>query len=238
MKTNILYIILIALCISSCNVDNIRVNDTITSREISYTNYDAIEIANGFKAYVTFSDTEESIKIEANDNLHEHIIVTNNDNTLKVKVKNNVNIKGSATINVYITTRIINSFKASSDAKIYLQNVLIANNAKIRLAADSYFSGEINVDNLEFSGSADTKADLYGFVDNLDLDLSADSKMYDYDLIVNNLKIDMSADCKAYLTVNETIDIDAVADCTLYYKGNADITHQNLRADSRIIKVD
>ena len=70
MKTSRLYILLIlsGFILSSCSVDTIRVdaNDEVTYRNVYITDYSSIEIANGFTAYITFSNTEESIKIETN----------------------------------------------------------------------------------------------------------------------------------------------------------------------------
>jgi hypothetical protein len=241
MKTNSLFFILVILgaLLTSCSVESIRVNgnDYVTTKNVNISNYSAIEISNDFHAYVTFSDTEESILVEANDNLHEHIKAYYNGNTLIVKLKNNINIKGSKTLNVYIKTKSITGFKASADANITLQNPLFSNHAKIQLSADSFFTGQLDVNHLEYFGSADTRADLYGKVNFLEANLSADSKISDYDLEVNDLKLKMSADCKVYLTVTGTIDVDAVADCTLHYKGNASIVNQRLVADSRVIKV-
>lgn len=242
MKTNKLFLILVltSLIFTSCNVDTIVVSedDNITTRNINYSDFSAIEISNDFDAYVKFSDTEERIEIEANSKLQEHIIAKITDNTLIVKLKNNVNIRGQETLNVYITTKSISSFSASADSKITLENELITENATIKLSADSDFEGKVNVNNLNLNTSADTKTNLFGKVNYLDANLSADSKLLNYDLEVTNLKIKMTADCDAYLTVTGTIDINAVADCDLYYKGDATITNQRLVSDSRIIKTD
>lgn len=37
----------------------------------------------------------------------------------------------------------------------------------------------------------------------------------------------MAADCDANLTVTNTMDIDATADCVLRYKGNSEIIQQH-----------
>ncbi|MEP1488377.1 MAG: DUF2807 domain-containing protein [Algibacter sp.] len=241
MKTNRLVLIItsISLIFSSCSIDAIRVtsDDEITFKTIDITDFNTIEIANDMNAYITFSDTEEHIEIEANENLHKYITAKKEGDKLIVKLKNNLNIRGAETLNVYITTNQIDAFKALADAKIYLQNTLITNSAEITVSADSYFTGEVDVNYLKVAAFADAKVDVYGYVNTLSTKLSADAKLEGYDLIVNNLKIDMAADCDANLTVLETIDIDAAADCVLRYKGDAIIIHQNLRVDSKIIKV-
>jgi transcriptional antiterminator Rof (Rho-off) len=242
MKTNRLYTLLalLILLISSCSVDTIDVtnDDLVTYRTVNITDYDAVEIANAFEAYITFSDTEESIEIEANENLHNYIIAKKDNNKLVVRLKNNINVRGQETLKVHITTKSIKDFSVAADSKIILENALIEDNAKIKVSADSYFSGEVHVDYLEFRASADAKADLYGSVGLLNANMSADAKLSDYDLHVDDLKMKMSADCDANITVSNTIDIEAIADCTLSFKGNATVTHQKLTADSRIKKMD
>ncbi|MDO5980621.1 GIN domain-containing protein [Flavivirga spongiicola] len=242
MKTNRLYITLTflgILILSSCSVDTIHVNanDIVTYRDVNITDYSSVKIANGFTAYITFSNTEESIKVEANENLHDYIIATKKNNELIIRFKNNFKIKGKETLNVYITTKPINNFYVTADSQIYLENTLVGDNAKIKITADSFFSGEVDVDYLELKAAADANADLLGSVNALNADLSADAKLSGYDLRIKDLKIKMMADCQANITVSKTINIEAFADCTLRYKGNATIIRENLKADSRIIKV-
>jgi len=239
MKTNNIYIALITLIISltSCSVDTIRIssNDPITYRDIrNIDDYSKIEIANDINAYITFSDTEESIEIEATDVLQDHISATIENNKLNIKFKGSINYRGNATLNVYIKTKSIIDFKASSDSKIYLENVLAENNTKISVSSDAYFTGEVDVDNLEISASSDANVDLYGYVNTLDAHIASDAKLSDYDLEVSHLEINMSSDAKAYLTVTETMDINDYSDAALYYKGNAVITDINLNSDAKV----
>lgn len=242
MKTNRIYLILvtISVLVFSCSTDQVRISadDTVTTIAVPVSEYNSVVIANDFNAYVSFSETEESIEIEANENIHQYINAYILDNTLTVKVKNNVNIKGSATLNVYINTKSINHFKAAADSKIFLQDILNTDNVSIQVSADSSFEGGINTENLKVDMSADAVADLYGKVTNMEAKLSADAELLDYGLKVENLKIQMAADCAAYLTVNNTIDIKAAADCTLYYRGDAVVTHQKLTGDSEIRRTD
>jgi hypothetical protein len=241
MKTNRLYpfLAILVLLFTSCSIDHVSVSadDTVTYKHVAISDYDSVEIANGFNAYIEFSETEESIEIEANENLQQLIIGRIENNKLTVKVKNNVNVRGDATLNVYIKTKSINNFKVSADAKIILENTLNTSDASIYITADSYFAGNLEVENLELYATADARAELNGHVNDLNANLSADAQLADYNLVVEDLKIKMTADCDAFLTISNTIYIDANADCMLSYKGNPTITHQHLTADSKIKKV-
>lgn len=243
MKSNRLYILLllaISAILNSCSTETIRVtaNNTITYRTVDINDFDTIEIVSNFNAYITFSDTEESIEIEANTNLHEYIIATKKDNKLIVKLKDNINVKGRETLNVYITTKSINHFSAVADSKIYLQNTLVTEAAKIKITADSYFLGEIEANSLELVATADARADLSGSCNYLHARLTADAKLSDYSLKVNDLKLRMTADCYVNLTINNSIDIEANADSILRYKGGAAIINEHLTSDSKVIKID
>ncbi|AUP77409.1 GIN domain-containing protein [Flavivirga eckloniae] len=228
------------MTLSSCTIDVIRVDsdDYITTRDIDITNYSSVEIANGFTARIKFSNTEESIKIEANHNLHNYIVATKRDNKLVIRFKNNYVIRGEETLNVYITTKSINNFTATADSQIYLDDLLVEDNVKVKISADSEFSGDIYADYLYLSATADSNIDLTGSVNILDANLSADSNLYGYGLQVKDLKMKMVSDCDTHITINKTIDIEAVSGCTLSYKGNATIVHQIVKADSRVIRVD
>ncbi|GGZ70196.1 GIN domain-containing protein [Algibacter mikhailovii] len=241
MKTNSPFLILTLLIftIFSCHEDRIDVspNDQITHRNISVEDYNSVEIENGFNAFITFSDSEESILVEGNTNLQHLIIAEIRDHILTVKLKNNVKVKGSPTLNVYIQSNSIENFKVTADSKITLENTLVSKSAYISMSADSYFTGELDIDDLKIKASADVRADLYGQVDFLDANLTADVKLSDYDLVINDLKLKMVADCDANLTVNKSIYLDANADCILTYKGDAQVVYQKLKADSKIRKV-
>ena len=239
MKTIRLYITLtfLGVIISSCSEDTVRVNDLVTYKDIYLTDYSSVKIANGFTAYITFSNTEESIKIEANENLHKHIIATKKNNKLVIRLKNSFKIKGKKTLKVHITTKSIKNFNVIADSQIYLKNTLIEDHVKIKITADSYFYGKMDVDYLELKMAADANAELFGFVNILKANLSADATLSGYGLQVEDLKLKMAADCNASATVTKTIDIEAFGDCTLSYKGNATIIHEKIKADSRLIKV-
>jgi hypothetical protein len=229
-----------ALCLLffSCSVDKIiGVSDEITTKHIYVSNFTRLEVSDDFNAYIIFSDTEESVKIEANENLHRHIIIENDGGRLNIRFKNNLNVIGRETLNVFITTKRINDFRANGDSKITLNNLLTDSSIKIRVTGDSYFYGEIDANNLELIVLGDSKADLYGYAKNLDADLAGDSSLIDYDLTVENLKIKLSGDSDAYLTATESIEIDASGDSSLHYKGGAIITYQHLTGDSKIVKL-
>lgn len=236
MKTKaLIFILFLSLAfLSSCDHESIRASEELSSLSFSIPNYANLEVANAFNAYVTFSETEESIRIEANENLHDRIVVKRDGNTLKIKLKKFTNVRGNATLNAYITTKNITEFDISGASSIRLENEWVIQNGRIDASGASNFTGEVNADRLDVDLSGSSNTDIYGNTDELHADLSGSSEIRDFDLSTERLRIDLSGASEAYLLVNESIDVEASGASTLYYKGNADIIHKDLSGASEI----
>ncbi|RAJ15956.1 head GIN domain-containing protein [Arenibacter echinorum] len=238
MKTKSIGIGLILLCslILSCDHEVIRVRGDITTREESFSGYSALKVSDPFNTYVRFSDTEEKIEIEANDNLHDNIIVEMVDGTLRIRLKNHTIIRGNPTLNAYIVTKRITDFDLSGASKLSLESELVASDVSIELSGASEFTGELNLEQLDLEASGAADIDLFGQVDKLDVSLSGASNLKNYDLSVKALDIRLSGASDAYLSVTETIDIDASGASKLRYKGSPIIVKSKLSGASEIIK--
>ncbi len=221
---------------TSCISESIRASDEVSTISYAFSEYDALEISNDFNAFIRFSDAEEKIEVEANDNLHQHIIVKMINGKLSVKLKNSINVRGQEVLNLYITTNNIIDFEASGDSKITLQDELITPNINIKVSGDSNFTGSITSSRLKITARGDSNVDIFGSTDDLNAILQGDSNLDDYDLFVKDLKLKLSGDSTAHLSVSESIDVDASGDSDLYYKGDAVIVFERLTGDSRIIR--
>ena len=164
-------------------------------------------MSNAFNAFVTFSETEERIEVEANRNVQDKINVSKEGDLLIVRLDRNTNLRGNVTLNVYITTGNMDRFEASGASNITLENEWIAPEAYIKLSGASGFSGELRTERLQLRTSGASKADIFGSADRLDADLSGSSDLRDYDLAVKQLGIELSGASDAFLTVTDTIDI-------------------------------
>ncbi|MGW9685008.1 GIN domain-containing protein [Flagellimonas sp. 2504JD1-5] len=172
----IFFALAFGITISSCSYETIRVSDEVSTREYDFNNVTALSVATNFKAYVTFSDTEESVRIKANDNLFEKIKIYEEGGKLTVKLKN-VNIKGKETLQLFITMKEIRNFKASSDAAIFLDDPLSASEVTIDLSSDAYFKGDISTVDFELRASSDSEADLYLEATRTYMNLSSGAKV-------------------------------------------------------------
>ncbi|MGS0528251.1 GIN domain-containing protein [Zobellia nedashkovskayae] len=68
-------------------IDHVKASDEITTKDLTISDYDKLKVSNAFDVYVNFSEGEEQIRIEANDNLHERIVVAREGNEIIIKLK-------------------------------------------------------------------------------------------------------------------------------------------------------
>lgn len=189
--------LVVGFVLASCTYETIRVSETISTREYNFRDISALEVATDFKAYVTFSETEERVRIQANDNLFERINVKQQGGKLTVKLDNNLSLRGKEVLNLFITARSISNFRASSDASIFLDSPLEAKNVSIRLSSDAYFQGDITSDDFRLEASSDSEALLYATAIEGDMDLSSGAKLegeLDLDFCSLNLSSDSTMD--------------------------------------------
>lgn len=240
MKTKaIVFVFLLTLgLLTSCDHDTIRASDEVSSLDYSIPDYSTLKVSNAFNIHVTFSDTEESIRIEANENLHDRIIVKREGSSLVIKLKKFTNVRGNATLNAYIVTKDISNFDISGATKLTLENLWNRADGRIELSGASNFTGEVVVDHLKLDMGGASSLDLFGTVSALDAELSGSSDIRDFDLSVKDLKIKISGASEASLSISESIDIRASGASSLKFKGDAKITYKRLSGASEIVKID
>ncbi|MEM9143034.1 MAG: head GIN domain-containing protein [Bacteroidota bacterium] len=228
----------LSLLMNSCDYESIRVSDTLETRNFSVPDYSGIEVSHTFNAYVRFSESEETIAIEANANVQDRIVVEKEGNTLRIRLKRHTKLRGDVVLNAYITTRDLSNIRTSGASNLLLETPWVTSNANINVSGASDLQGEVDVETLRIAASGASSIDLFGKADSVTAELTGSSDFRDYDLNVNELDIVLHGASDAWLSVNESISIDASGASEFRYRGNAEIRHEKLSGASEIIQVD
>lgn len=227
----------LSILLSSCSRNRIEPSAAISTQVKSISNFQKIDVSNAFTVFVNFSETEEKVQIEANENLHSYIIVEKDGGELQIRLKRNTSISGNARLKVYITTSTLTSIEASGASDIHFLNTLTANNLKIDLSGASSFEGDLELNHLNIEGSGASSFNLNGQCDFLQSDLSGASSIRDYGFYVNDeVQTDLSGSSSSRLTVNGDMYIEASGASSFYYKGSGIVKSQNLSGSSNIKK--
>lgn len=239
MKKNILLstVLLFLFSLSAIGQKVVKPSGNLVTKEFDFSGITSIEISNDFKAFVRFSENEK-VSIETDDNLKDYVYVDKNGNTLKIGLKDNLNIRGKETLVAYISAKMINKFKATDDAIIVLEDDLKGDELSVKLAGDSKFGGTIDVIDLEVNLKSDSEMKVNGKAYNVNANLKGDSILESYDFVISKLKIELFGDSEAYLSVTKALNVKAFGDSVLYYKGDEVVERKILLGDSELVKMD
>ena len=238
-KTILLAMFAMGILFTSCKKDeDVTPSNNVTTVNKTISGYSELNVSDPFKVYVTFSDTEEKIQVEANSNLHQYITVKKQNNQLVIYIDNDVDINGSSTLNVYITTKQLDAFYGTGASSFQLQNELSGNNLLIELTGASFFTGTVYVNQLNSELTGASGLTLAGNSNSFNIDATGASNMTNYDFVTNYFTADFEGASNVYLTVQQELDVTATGASNVYYKGNGVIVNQSLSGGSQIIKMD
>ena len=147
--------------------------------------------------------------------------------TIDLRSDSKAYIKGSSTF-----TTITSTGDSKVDGAEFLAGYL-----DISLKSDSDLQMQVGK-KLKAYLTGDSDARLKGKAVTAKIEASDDSKVQGYELEVGQLDIYLRSDAQAYLTVTESIEIEASGDAKLKYQGPAVIKSQVLRSDSKVVKMD
>lgn len=224
---------------SQWNDNYIALSSKITTETKNITDFQKLNVGEDFEVIIKFG-AKESVEIEANENLHDLIIVEKKGNTLNIETKPYSTWRkgrkqgASERLVAYITAKELVAISGEEDVMIELDDLLETESLKIKLDEDSSLSGVLKVKNLTVDLNEDSMLDLEGSAQTMELNANEDSLFKSYDFVVQDLIADLNEDSMAKITVNGTIDLAARDDSNFFYKGNAKMVRQRLRGDSKV----
>ena len=179
--------------------------------------FNAVKVSSGIDVYLT-QGQKESIKVEADDNLHEYIVTEIKDNTLKVYSE--ANIRKAEAKKVYVTIKDVEKLSASSAGDLFGETLIKTDELSLSVssAGDIKIKVEVNKLKCRISSSGDIKIE--GVADELEADLSSAGDLKAYDLKTRIADVSVSSAGDAMITVTEELRARASSAGDIYYQGN------------------
>lgn len=220
----------------------IKLSDKITTETRAITGFNKIDVSEDFEVHIYFSDDEEKVEIQANENLHDLIQVEKKGQTLKISTKSySTSYKSwskrsgaQEKLVAYITAKKLSEIRGEEDVTIVLEDKLYADDLSINLIEDSTLNGYLEVQNLVVQLDEDSVLNIDGSAQTMDVNANEDSIIKGYNFTVGRLSIDLNEDSEAKLTVNGEIDLRAKDDSYFSYQGEAKFTRKRLTGDSEV----
>ncbi len=219
---------LLGVLLVSCNFDlNFGVkgdgNVTTTDRELNG-EFNAIEVSRGLDVYLTQGDTE-SIRVQADENLQEIIVVEIENGVLNIYAEEN--ISSAASKKIMVNFKNIDRISTSSGSDVISTTMIKANDLEIYTSSGSDVELEVEVENLICESSSGSDIKLSGSTNTFRAEASSGS-----DIKAGNLKAvktKAEANSGADITVNTSEELTASANSggDIRYYGNPDKVEKN-----------
>jgi hypothetical protein len=195
----------------------VRGNGHVVTKERQAENFNGINCSTGIDVYLK-QGSNESISVEADENLQEYILTEVRGGVLHVYTE--VSIREAEKKRVYVTMKDITSVRTSSAGDIKGESPIKCD--KLELSASS--AGDIKLDvtakeiNIDISSSGDIT--LTGSTDILEADLSSAGDLNAYDLTAREANVSASSAGDADVNVTEKITARSSSAGDINYRGN------------------
>ncbi len=218
----VLLTVIIVLSMSSCVIigqpgRSVHGNHHVTKSERNVGSFKGLKVSAGIDVYLSQGDNQ-SVTVEADDNLHEYILTEVRGNVLHVYTE--ANIRDAERKRVYVTMKDIESAQTSSAGDIVGETPVTAE--KLELSASS--AGDIKLEihareiNVDISSSGDMT--LKGETDKLRADLSSAGNLKAYELVAKEADINVSSAGDADINVTDKLTARASSAGDIHYTGN------------------
>ncbi len=239
MKTQTFFsfVLISVMFFTACTKEEIIPSDQVTARTFELQDFEELQINDPFTVFVNFSDSHQELRIEASDNLHSHIEVTQDNNRLRIKLEDHTQLKGmNAVLKVYLTTDKFSKIEAIGAANINLVNDWNTTNAKVEIAGASSLTGHIDCNHFDANLSGASKLKIAGKSSTCEINATGGSEMDTFDFQTEKLETKLNGASTVTITVNDQLEVDASGGSRVYYKGDGIVTKQKLSGGSEIIK--
>ena len=221
---------LLSLSLFSCNFDlnfntGVRGNGEVTTEQRNISKpFTSIKATEGLDVYLTQSDNE-SISVEADDNLQDIIITEVIDGILKIHTKQNIGKCKSK--KVMVRFKDVSSITATSGSDVFSTNTVTVKNLKLETTSGSDMTLDVNTLTLICKSTSGSDLKLSGKTTKLTAEATSGSNIKAADLIAESSHV--KATSGADITVNTSKELTAKATSggDIKYFGNPEVVNKS-----------
>lgn len=211
-------------------------NGNVTTEQRSITDFNAVEVQGSINVYVS-QGADYGVRVEAEENLMEYIVVEKDGNELEVRYKRNTWIKSKRPVNVYVTAPSYTGLAVSGSGNLFSQTKITSSS---QLDIDISGSGDANLEvdaptvNAEITGSG--TAILKGMTRSFNGDIAGSGTLKAYNLLSEKSDIEVTGSGDAEVFASKQLDVRVAGSGNINYKGNPSVS-QNIAGSGSVRKV-
>jgi len=234
-KRNIIRIVLIAILVSIFAVTIISCrgivlgSGNVISEDRDVSGFSKVSVSGSGNLYIEQGD-EESLTIEAEDNILPFITTEVSGNTLKIGFKTGINITTNITptknIEFYLRVKDLDSISASGSGSINCSG-LSTDNLSIKTSGSRKVDmSNLKATSIDINSSGSVNITLTGTTDNQNIKTSGASKYFAEELKSKSCIIDASGSSEIIVNVSDDLNVTISGSTKVTYVGSPTITQK------------
>lgn len=198
-------------------------NGDVTTETIDVDGFTGVHASAGID--VLLSQGDYNVEVVADENLQEYITVELRGDMLVIGTERNIRRAESKVVNVSLPD--LNELKISSAGDMEAETDFVCEDLQISIssAGDLKLGVEAEYIDINISSAGDCK--IWGRTGSLDASLSSAGNLNAYDLEADYVKVRVSSAGDARVWANTEINMGTSSAGSIYYKGDAKITHKS-----------
>jgi len=221
--TKIIVSIVLATLMLSCNLGinlgpGVSGNGNVVTDERSINeSFNEIEVSRGLDVYLTQGD-QNSIEVEADENLQEIIVTEVRNNVLEIYADEN--IRHSQSKKVYVTFKAVERISSSSGSDVYSTNTIKSEFLELSTSSGSDMELSIDTEKVSCDSSSGSDLKLSGKTNTLHAEASSGSDIKAGDLTAVSSRVKASSGADITVNTSEELIAKASSGGDIKYFGN------------------
>ncbi len=221
---------------SSCIIsphETIYGSGNVVTEERDIGDFTGLKVSSGIDVVIR-QGKEISLKLEADDNLHEVIITEVDGNTLKIYTRKN--IRKARSKKVFLVYEDLNTIRISSAGDVTGENTLHTDTLDIDLSSAGDLNLEVQAEKINCDISSSGDARLSGSTEVLVASLSSAGDLHAYELNTKKTEVSCSSAGDARVYATEEFNLRSSSAGSIYYKGDGRVVNSHTSSAGSIVK--
>lgn len=224
----VLTALILSLTLCSCQMDFITSGErgngnVVTVNRVLEGNFDSVEASEGLDIIIN-QNNDQTITVEADENLHDLILTEIKGNTLKIHCKKNI---GRATSKkVFVSLPDIKKLESNSGADVWSMGVIKANTLHLKTSSGADIEVEVETTDLYLETSSGSDIEVSGKTTNVTAHASSGSDIDAAQLEAINASAEATSGADITVYSSEKIDIRSNSGGDVSYRGNPAIVQK------------
>lgn len=189
----------------------------VVTRDRKTDSFTGIKVSSGIDVYLK-QGNDESVSVEADENLHEYILTEVRGGVLNVYSE--YNIRSAERKRVYVTMKEVESVRTTSAGDVIGESPIKTDRLELSASSAGDIKLEVTAKMIDIDISSSGDISLTGETDKLRADLSSAGDLKAYDLMAREADISVSSAGDADVNVSERITARASSAGDINYKGD------------------